>query len=349
MHMYRLATIYRELHAATRRGDQAAAIAAIGEAIGTTLPMPAPGASATLEPGLTYRGFKPAELAMLAADVKPIVKFEDIPIAAAERFAAEHGATYKLTRSAPYTKDYFLLRSSPTKASNPTALVTIYASRSAAGQQLHDLERSHPADVYRSGELLSIPACCVEAFAADAKRSRADQDTVNDDACKRLLRSVPNGTGHPALDPLSDLELLGFYPCSLTCEAAVSRAREVYRALLQVSPQSAAGVRLRLGRPTLFFRLPFFAHIVEQTNDDRALCVVNCLPGKTVRSAQRLFGTALATFTAGTEQLTVDRQTDAITLTAIGRDKPKKWLFRREAAPVVTHYKPWPAQFFDPS
>lgn len=350
MQMYRLATLYRHLHSAARRGDLVQAHAATTEAIAVGLPIPTPNANAALAPELTYRGFKPAELAVLTAGIKQIVKFEDIPVATAERFISKHSKSYDLIPSAPYTKDYLLLRSAPADATHPAALITIYASRTDAGRRLYDLERSDPTDVYGAGELLEIPECCVNAFAVDAARSRVDQDTINDDACKRVLTSVPNGTGHPALDPLSDLELLGFYPCTLLCKAAIARAELVGRALAQLAPSTATKASEQLGRSTLFFRLPFFARLSDGATASEEVAVVNALPDKTVRQIQTLFAQSLSTFTTAADTVRVETSTDSTYLVALSAaGETARVRCNNTAAPVLAHYQPWPDNFFDPA
>ena len=80
MQMYQLAQTYRHLRAACQRADIDATHQQICTALGIALPAPEAAAAPRMEAGLTYRGFKPAELAMLAANVKPLVKFEDVPI-----------------------------------------------------------------------------------------------------------------------------------------------------------------------------------------------------------------------------------------------------------------------------
>ena len=292
---YKLKRLYARLRAAAQRGDlptiKQLLVEVLGSAplmAGTTRPsadaplqsaswvaalvgpamplIPATGDDTPAVPDTTmlrYRGFKRAEIAMLLCGIKPVVKFEDIPTAAASAFVARYGDRFVLSVSAPYRKDYLLLRSSPTVATDKSALVTIYAALDDRGLELAALERSDPTNVAAAGQLLSIPTCCTQAFAADAQRARVDEETVNDDATARLLRSVADGTGHPALDPLSDLELLGFYPCSLRCDAAIARASEVLAAIDSLWPAHGQLCRRALGTPALFFRLPFFARKID--------------------------------------------------------------------------------------
>lgn len=313
MHLYQLARVYEDLRAAQRAGDRHAMRHGLTTALGIDLPEPgALNAEQDTEAGLTYRGFKPVELAMLAANRKPVVKFEDIPLPQARRFVSAYKDVYRLHLSAPYRKDYLLLRSRPTERADKQALVSIYAARDDAGEQLHALERANPADIRGAGALLGFPTCCIEAFAADFERSRSDQDTVNDDACARLLASVPNGTGHPALDPFSDRELLGFYPCRLDCEAAIAFARANAQALMTSSPRDAADAQAALGRPIRFWRLPFFVRFsADRTH-------INRFPDRTVAAIQAQFGRHILP------------------------------IARQDGSAAAVRFAPWPANFFDP-
>ena len=286
--MYRLKRLYSQLRAAADRGDLLSVDRCLDAALAVPLDPVDEAVAATLTPMLQYRGFKPAELAMLRANIKPLIKFEDIPISAATAYIEAHRSDLQLVVSSPYAKDYLLLRSRPAGASDPAALVTIYASRDGSASALHQLEQSDPFDVKGAAALLSIPLCCAEAFDTDMRRSRADEDTVNDDACLRVLRSVPAGTGHPALDPLADAELLGFYPCSLRCSAAIQRAEAVFAALRRLDPEAAASARSLLGAPVWFLRLPFWARELDGN------LRVNAFPDRRVRPLQQRFGRRLA-------------------------------------------------------
>lgn len=259
---YQLAQVYATLRAAVRRADWPAASRELATALGVAWPnQPDPNdirqaAAHRLEPQLTYRGFKPAELAMWRAAVKNLVKFEDVPLAEAHRFAAAAAPQAAVDISRPYRKDYLLLRSAPTHDRDPRALATVYASRDGAAKALHRLEAAGQEDPRRAGALLEIPSCCVAAFAEDFERARRDQDTLNDDACRRLLQgAAAENPGDFRLNPLSNWELLGFYPCSPRCQAAIARADAVLAAL---DPVDAARARQVLRRPAVYLRLPFF-------------------------------------------------------------------------------------------
>ncbi len=304
MHIYQLARAYTRLRDAHRRDDSGVfdreLDAALGMGLGSrTLPWRPDDHSVRW---LTYRGFKPAELAMLAADIKPIVKMEDIPIQQARQFVERFGDRYAMTISEPYRKDYLLLRSRPTRADDRAALVSIYTSRDGRGAELHDLERRNPDDVRTAGAMLGFPPCCVEAFATDHDRSRADQDTLNDDATRRVLQSAPTNA-HPALDPLSDRELLGFYPCRRDCPAAIQRALTTLGALGKTSIRDAKACVDELGTPILFWRLPFMVRLTGHHDGDLLRYTdarINVFPATEVRAIQVRFGRrVLATLARG--------------------------------------------------
>ncbi len=235
-----------------------------------TLPMDAAAARtslATLAPQptlqsrsmLRYRGVKPAELAMARHAIKPVVKFEDLPEAEVTRLLASLPPGLRVAVGAPYRKDGLLLRSAPCRRGDPEALRVVYASRGDEGDRLRRLEHDAPDDVRAAGALLGFPPCCVEAFAIDMARSRDNDDTLNDDACLRVLATAPWHTpGDARLNPLSDLELLGFYPCTSRCPAAVAFADRVLAALAQDDPALAATLPHALAVDVVFYRLPFF-------------------------------------------------------------------------------------------
>lgn len=258
---YQLGKVYAVLRQAIAAGDVGQAATALGVALGMPFDPVAvrahlAEAGSRLRPQLTYRGWKPAEVAMLRHEIKPLVKFEDISLAEAR--AADWPAGVRVVASKPYVRDDLLLRSQQVPPSDPRALVSLYASRDDRGERLRALERAHPEDIRGAGELLSIPPCCAAAFATAFDHSRSDQDDLNDEAAWRLLRS---GGEHPPwlTNPLSDRELLGFYPCSLRCERALQRASRVAQAL----PEGEGGLG-ELARPVLFWRLPFFLILPEQ-------------------------------------------------------------------------------------
>lgn len=258
---YELGRIYSALRRAMAAGDVADAAHLLGRALG--LPLAGseilshlPEAASKLRPQLTYRGWKPAELAMLRHGVKPLVKFEDIALSAAR--AAQWPEGVRVAASAPYVRDDLLLRGRPVAATDPAALVSLYASRDDRGVRLRDLERTHPEDIRGAAELLSIPQCCAAAFAEAFDHSRRDQDDLNDEAAWRLLRSA-GGSAPWLTNPLSDLELLGFYPCRLDCPLALERAGRV-AALLQHDAVELA----ELTRPVVFWRMPFFVVLPRQ-------------------------------------------------------------------------------------
>jgi hypothetical protein len=357
MQQYQLADIYTNLRRAVARGQEAETARWLGEVLGVELQeeRPAMDPRVTLEPMLTYRGFKPAELAMLAADCKPVVKFEDLPIADAARFVARHRDHYQLETTAPYRKDYLLLRSRPVQPGMPPhdQLVALYASRTDAGARLRLLESTRREDVAGAGELLGFPPCCVAAFAQDFETSRRDQDTLNDDATRRLLTSAGRQdegwhTGEAALNPLSDLELLGFYPCRLDCPRALAQARRNVLALLQSRPQLEVPVRERLARAVLFWRLPFFAALEGQFEGDALILtrvLVNAFADSQVRRIQGFFAAQLSGWLAGGDRI-------AVTSEGVEVRAGDRFLRRFPADPLLpplaVRWKPWPQKFFDP-
>jgi hypothetical protein len=261
--VYTLAADYEALLTQLQRGDEAAASATLSSILGCALSdLPQrPSARGLGTRALSYEGFKVGELAMLAAGSKRVVKFEDIPWPDARRFVRAMRGKYELLVTPPYIKDHLMLRSArdrPTKT-DPRARVTVYASRDGSGARLRALEQANPADVRGPGRLLGFPDCCIEAFAADFERSRRDQDTLNDDAALRLLRTAgPTGRADARCNPLTDRELLGFYACRVDCPQAAAFADRTRAAIADHAPRALPGVEAALRRAVLFWRLPFF-------------------------------------------------------------------------------------------
>jgi|GEM_PF-2447399 len=309
---YALDRAYTRLRADLARGDLAASWKSLQDALRVDFGRPPPplaalkDASAVLDTGLSFHGFKPAELVMFDADLKPVVKFEDIPREAAARFARQHAHNARLTVTDPYTKDYFNLKTRHlglgpvAQAASP--LVTIYASRSDAGERLARLERDHPKDVLGAATLLGIPLCCARAFHDAATEARSDQDAPNDDAVRRFV-AAGQGSPFPHLtNPLHDHELLGFFPCRPTCSAALDRAERVRALLAARFPQVHASLPDVLGAPILFFRTPFFARLPRQTGGSTR---VNAFVDPLARRAQRLFAAAVLPDLGGARELQV--------------------------------------------
>jgi hypothetical protein len=274
---YQLGTIYASLRRAALAGDWPRASELLGQALGCELPG-RPGqpeialalAHRTVRQ-LSYRGFKPAELAMWRTGLKPVVKMEDIPLAEARAWLQLQardpsspsswsgcGAAFGLGKA--YRKDYLLLRSQPCSPGDAQALVCVYAGAAEAIAALRGAEADAREDAVAAGKILAIPDCCASAFAADFAASRADQDALNDDATRRLLAQANATSPGPwQLNPLSDSELLGYYPCSLGCAPSLARAAGVWSALQASDPVHARMATLRLPRPVLWWRMPFFA------------------------------------------------------------------------------------------
>lgn len=307
-----LANAYGRLLRAAASGDLGSVDGLFDQLLGLE-PATLPGAAASAPPVremLRYRGFKPAELAMLAADLKPVVKFEDIPIRQAQAFVDRFEASYVLRRSAPYLKDGLLLRSYPCAANHPDALQTIYASRGDAGVALQRLEDADPEDIRGAGALLGIPACCAEAFAQDFEQSRTDQDTLNDDACIRLFRTADPARSDARMCPLADAELLGFYPCRVDCPRALERADQVLAALERHRPGAADEAVAALSGSYLFWRLPFFARLPAALGDDGWTPTrgfeVNLFGHRSVRAVQLRFASRIAAALSAIEAIRVD-------------------------------------------
>lgn len=360
MQKYELDPRYRELRSAVseaRIGEANRLLSAIlGLSLQPDVTLPAITDSAALPADamasdLSYHGFKVAELAMLAANVKPVVKFEDIPLDQASRFARRYGPHYRLVVGPHYHKDYLLLRSRAPESHaserrDGSTLVCIYASRDDSARKLLELEQRDPANVYDTGTLLGFPRCCIEAFAADHVRSRSDQDTLNDEACRRLAATATSDhPGHPALNPLSNHELLGFYACHMQCEAAIAYAHRNIRALARVRPQELAEVRRQLQRPCLFWRLPFFINFDGEVRGDTVFyrgATVNRFPDPAVHHIQRLFAAHLMPSILAGDRLTVG---DDYVEVRRGEQVLQRWHVEGETPPILMAMAPWPAEW----
>lgn len=352
MRQYLLAEIYSNLRRDIRVGDLSAASGWLNAALGLSLPPP-PGDAIVhalqhdLSSDLTFRGFKPAELAMIAGNLKGVVKFEDIPLPDAKRFVTRHAQHYNIWQSDVFVKDYLLLRSKPPDTSGEP-LVNLYVGRDERALALQRLELRDRENAADCGALLGFPPCCTAAFAADFARSRQDQDTLNDDACARVLQTASlSRPGHPALNPLSHLELIGFYPCSLRCRAAVASARRTAKALATERPTLVPEISLRLQRAVLFWRLPFFVTF------DRSSLVggllrfqgarVNAFADPVVRRAQALFAAQILPKLALGDGLRL--QANALEIYA-GRKKVHEIAVLSERPPILSRWGQWPKNFF---
>ncbi len=351
MQKYELSRIYGELRQAVADGRHGDANALLAAVTGLDLD-PAQGFAdadlldASMASDLSFRGFKAAELAMLAANLKPVVKFEDIPIEQAMRFTRRYGGHYNLVVGPQYQKDYLALRSQPLErgASDrmAKALVCIYASRDDSARRLLEIEERDPANIHDTGALLGFPQCCIDAFAADFERCRDDQDDINDEACRRLAATASvDNPGHPALNPLSNHELLGFYPCDMHCEAAIAYATRTATALARVRPQHLGEVRRQLERPCLFWRLPFFVHFEGRFDGDRLRyqrATVNVFPDAEVADIQRLFASHLLPWLDRGDALEV---VDGALVVASGDTVLRSWRLSGGVPPVLTALQPW--------
>ena len=261
---------------------------------------------------LTMRGFKPAELAMLRHDLKPVVKLEDIPRDEARLFVEQHRQGHTLVCSEPYQRDDLRVDQQQQPAGE---LVTIYASRGDGANRLAALDRAGQRHSARqAGQLLGYPDCCVEHFVRASARGHEAGAGINE----AVLRSAWAGT--PRRDRalpfqnniLSDHGLLSFYPCQLRCEQALAWADRVLEALLQDDPQQARRCRRRCARPVLFFRLPFFVVFAGQTEGHSLFYdsfAVNTQGSALTRRLQRLFCRDLGRLLADGDRLTVTDQT----------------------------------------
>lgn len=299
---YQLAEIYARLRRAAAHGDVRSSMELLRMALPVALPEPEPGAIAAelehgLIPALTYRGWKPAELAMLADDVKPVLKLEDIPVEDARRFSQRFASTYQIVASAPYAKDYLLLRTRPGDPKGAEALVTLYVSRGDQAHRLAALELADPYAAQAAGDMLGFPPCCTAAFAAIFGASRLDQDTINDDATRAVVEpATAEVPGHAWLNPLSDLEPIGCYACSPNCPRALELARRSVAALANRRPELLPAARAALTAPTLLWRLPFFLVFNGAAADggiQYSGVHANAFPDPTVRRVQAVFAAAI--------------------------------------------------------
>ena len=273
---------------------------------------------------LTMRGFKPAELAMLRHDLRPVVKLEDIPAPAARRFTRRHGDAYRLVLSEHYVKDDLAVdqlpadRSQDREAGPPEAedtLVTIYASRGDEAARLRDLDRAGQRDTAaEAGALLGYPSCCVEHFARVSERGHEAGQGINE-ALVRSARGRTPAPGGPLpwqTNVFTDRSLLSFYPCSLRCAEAVAWADRAMAALREDDADLADACRDACARPVLFFRLPFLVVFDGRVEGDSLFYdsfAINTYGDHATRRLQGLFAADLGRLLAAGDRLTVtDRE-----------------------------------------
>lgn len=128
--------------------------------------------------------------------------------------------------------------------------VELFAARDAAtARRLAELQGADPTEAAQViGGLLGYPACCVQAFAAQADRS---DNSYNRYAIAARTAWGP-GPWPPRLDDTS-LKLLPHFACSYRCEGSRAQADALMAALEQEDAALASEVAAYLGGPVLYF------------------------------------------------------------------------------------------------
>lgn len=113
-----------------------------------------------------------------------------------------------------------------------------------AAQRAHSSENRDRA-VREMGDLMGYPACCVEAFAAQALRG----DNLDNERATFLR--APGAALHPLLHRLGAARLVSHHPCAPNCSASVSIAELVLERLGALDQEAASWARAELVRPVL--------------------------------------------------------------------------------------------------
>lgn len=127
--------------------------------------------------------------------------------------------------------------------------VELYAARDpGTAARLVELQTSAPSDAAGElGALLGYPACCVQAFAAQADRS--------DNSYNRVATAVRTSIGGPWPVLLDDtaFKLLAHFPCTYRCERSMVQAKDLLKALADEHPRLRDAIDDYLGGPVLYF------------------------------------------------------------------------------------------------
>lgn len=128
--------------------------------------------------------------------------------------------------------------------------VELFAARDAAtARRLADLQTGDPTESAQTiGGLLGYPACCVQAFAAQADRS---DNSYNRYAIAARTSWGPGPWPH-ALDDTS-LKLLPHFACTYRCERSRAQADALLTALAEEDGDLCRAVLEHLGGPVLYF------------------------------------------------------------------------------------------------
>jgi hypothetical protein len=126
--------------------------------------------------------------------------------------------------------------------------VELFAARDAVtAQKLADLSSAEPLESAQTiGALLGYPACCVQAFAAQADRS--------DNSYNRYAIAARTSWG-PWVRVLDDtsLKLLPHFACTYRCERSKEQADKLLAELAVEDPALHTSVLQYLGGPVLYF------------------------------------------------------------------------------------------------
>ncbi len=133
--------------------------------------------------------------------------------------------------------------------------VELYISRDAdlAKRAAYLQAEADPSDAIRElGELVGYPSCCVAAFADQDDRSN---NTGNRYQSFARTIAADGSSATPWPWELNNLHTMvaPFYPCSYSCEEALSWSRSALTELGRVHTALATGLRENLAQPVLYF------------------------------------------------------------------------------------------------
>jgi hypothetical protein len=194
--------------------------------------------------------------------------------------------------------------------------VELFAARDAStARRLAELQSGDPSESAQViGGLLGYPACCVQAFAAQADRS--------DNSYNRYAIAARTSWGPgpwPQLLDDTSLKLLPHFPCTYRCERSRAQADALVGALAEDDPELCRAVLEHLGGPVLYFdhdhQLRFDGAVMDGGITYRSLSIpwsasdaFSTLAGAIARGNRVVFDeSVLCVYAGDTKLFTLDR------------------------------------------